>query len=199
MITVYVRRLGCFLAALLLGAAVGYGQGPGKYEVAAGYTFVDANAPPGQCGCFTMNGLSGQFAARLGHGFSLVGDLGADHQGNVDSSGQSLWLVNYLFGPRISYRKSKRVTPFAQFLLGGAHATGSLYGTAATSSSAATSGSAGGFAFSTGGGLDYNLTKHFAIRLFQLEYFNTRLPNSVNGFQNNLRLTAGVVFRFGKK
>ncbi len=196
MITAYFRRLGCCLAALLLGAALGYGQG---MEASAGYTYIRANAPPGQCGCFNMNGLSGEFAARLRYGFSIVGDIGADRQGDVDASGQSLWLVNYLVGPRISYRKSKRVTPFAQFLVGGAHATGTIYGTAATSSAPATSGSANGFAFSTGGGLDYNLTKHFAIRMFQLEYLNTRLPNTVNGFQNNLRITAGVVFRFGKK
>jgi len=199
MITVYCRRLGYCLAALLLGAAAGYGQGLGSGEASLGYTFLRANAPPGQCGCFNMNGLSGEFAAGLGHGFSVVADLGGDHQGNVTGSGQSLWVVNYLFGPRLSYRRSKRWTPFAQFLVGGARGSGTLFGTAATSSSAATSGSANGFALSTGGGLDFNATQHFAIRLFQLEYFNTRLPNSVNGVQNNLRWTAGVVFRFGKK
>lgn len=201
MITVDRRRPGYWLAALLLSAAAAYGQGLGSSEVSLGYTYLRANAPPGQCGCFNINGLSGEFATGLGHGFSLVADLGGDHQSNVNGSGQSLWLVNYLFGPRLSYRRSRRWTPFAQILVGGAHGSGTLYGAIVTSSSgtSSTSGSANGFALSTGGGLDWNATKHFSVRLFQLEYLNTRLPNSVNGIQNNLRFTAGAVFLFGKK
>jgi peptidoglycan-associated lipoprotein len=194
MITVYRRRLGYFLAALLLSAAAAHGQGLGGAEVSLGYSYMRANAPPGQCGCFNMNGLSGEFATGLGHGFSVVADLGGYHQGNVDSSGLSLWVVNYLFGPRLSYRRSKHWTPFAQFLVGGAHGSGTLYG-----SSTGASGSANGFALSTGGGLDWKATRHVSVRLFQVEYLNTRLPNSSNDVQNNLRITAGVVFHFGKK
>ena len=194
MITAYLRRLGYGLAALLLSAAAAYGQGLGGSEVSLGYTFVRANAPPGGCGCFNMNGLSGEFATGLGHGFSVVADLGGDHQSSVTGSGLSLWLVDYLFGPRLSYRRAKRWTPFAQFLVGGAHGSGTLFGT-----TAGTSGSANGFALSTGGGLDWNATRHVSVRLFQVEYLNTRLPNSSNDVQNNLRITAGVVFHFGKK
>jgi opacity protein-like surface antigen len=181
------------LAALLLSAAA-YGQGLGGAEVSLGYDYLRANAPPGQCGCFNMNGFSGEFATGVGHGFSVVADLGGYHQGNVNSSGQSLWVVNYLFGPRLSYRRSKHWTPFAQFLAGGAHGSGTLYGT-----TAGASGSANAFSLSAGGGLDWNATRHLSMRLFQVEYLNTRLPNASNNIQNNLRVTAGVVFRFGKK
>jgi hypothetical protein len=59
-------------------------------EASVGYSYVRANAPPGQCGCFGMNGFSGEFAAYLGHGSSAVADVGAYHQGNVVSSGQTL-------------------------------------------------------------------------------------------------------------
>jgi len=193
MITEYRRRLGYGLAALLLSAATAYGQGLGSTEVALGYGYVRANAPPGECGCFGMNGFGGEFALGLGHGFSVVADAGANHQGNVNSSGQSLWLVNYLFGPRLSHR-SKRWTPFAQFLVGGGHSSGTLYGAAT-----GVSGSANALSYSTGGGLDWNATRHVSVRLFQVEYLNTRLPNSGNSIQNNLRMTAGVVFHFGKK
>jgi peptidoglycan-associated lipoprotein len=181
------------LAALLLSAAA-YGQGLGGAEVSLGYDYLRANAPPGQCGCFSMNGFSGEFATGVGHGFSMVADVGGYHQGNVNSSGLSLWVVSYLFGPRLSYRRSKHWTPFAQFLAGGAHGSGTLYGT-----TAGASGSANAFSLSAGGGLDWNATRHLSMRLFQVEYLNTRLPNASNNIQNNLRVTAGVVFRFSKK
>jgi peptidoglycan-associated lipoprotein len=194
MITVYCRRLGYCLAALLLSAAAAQGQGLGGAEVSLGYNYMRANAPPGQCGCFNMNGLSGEFATGLGHGFSVVADVGGYHQGNVVSTGLSLWVVNYLFGPRLSYRRSKHWTPFAQFLVGGAHGSGTALG-----STLGVSGSSNGFAMSAGGGLDWKATRHVSVRLFQAEYLNTRLPNAVNNIQNNFRLTVGVVFHFGKK
>ena len=62
MTTVIRRRLGYCLAALLLSATAGYAQGLGSAEVALGYSYVRANAPPGTCGCFGMNGGSGAFA-----------------------------------------------------------------------------------------------------------------------------------------
>jgi outer membrane protein OmpA-like peptidoglycan-associated protein len=53
-----------------------------------------------------------------------------------------------------------------------------------------------------GGGLDITLTRHVALRLFQAEYAVTRFkdPTSSAGqtaWQNDLRLSAGLVWRFG--
>jgi len=48
--------------------------------------------------------------------------------------------------------------------------------------------------------LNVPLNDHIAIRPFQLEYLGTRLtPNNVSYMQNDLRYSAGVVFRFGSK
>jgi opacity protein-like surface antigen len=201
MFTVYRRVLGLCCAALLLSAAAAYGQKSGGSEVSFGYSYVRANAPPGECGCFNMNGVSGEFATGLGHGWSAVADLGVYRQHNIDGTGIPLWFGNYLFGPRLSYRHSPHWTPFAQFLVGGAHARSTMYGMTISSlgGTYTGSGAANGFALSAGGGLDWNATPHVAVRVFQIEYLNTRLPNSVNDTQNNLRLTFGVVYRFGKK
>jgi opacity protein-like surface antigen len=203
MITAIRRGLGPLLAALMLCSAAARGQSASPVEVSLGYSYLRANAPPGQCGCFNMNGGSGGLAAYLGHGFSAVADVGGYFQSNVVNSGLNLTMETFLFGPRYSYRHSKKWTPFAQFLAGGAHGSGTLYGTSTTATSSNTSagftsGSANSFAFSAGGGLDLKASRNVSIRVFQAEYLMTRLPNAVNDYQNDLRLTFGVVLHFGK-
>jgi hypothetical protein len=48
-----------------------------------------------------------------------------------------------------------------------------------------------------GGGLDVNVSRHIAIRAAQADWLYTQFPNGVDNRQNNLRITAGIVFRFG--
>ena len=179
--------------ALLLSVAGAYGQGASPVEIALGYSYVHSNAPVAGCGCFNMNGGIGGFAASLGHGFSAVAEAGGYFQNNVDNSGRSLQVETLLFGPRYSSAHWKRWTPFAQALFGGALGSGTLYGPNAT-----TSGSASGFALSAGGGLDFNVSQHMSVRIFQADYLMTRLPNFINNYQNNFRISAGVVFHIGR-
>jgi outer membrane immunogenic protein len=185
-------KLGPWLAALLFCAAAAHGQRVSPIDVSLGYSYVRANAPPAQCGCFNMNGGSGAFAVSLDHGFSAVADVGGYYHNNVVGAQRSLTLVTYLFGPRYSLHRWDQWTPFAQVMAGGAHGSGTLYG------SATTSGSANGFSMSAGGGLDWNASRKVSVRLFQAEYLMTRLPNHANDNQNDLRLTFGVVLHFGK-
>jgi hypothetical protein len=58
-----------------------------------------------------------------------------------------------------------------------------------------------------GGGLDYNFSKHISIKPIEVECVMTQfdsanLGGSTKGFgdhQNDLRYSAGVVFKFGEK
>jgi hypothetical protein len=43
------------------------------------------------------------------------------------------------------------------------------------------------------------LTRHWAVRAAQVDYFLTRFSNGVNDHQNNLRFSAGVVYQFGAR
>jgi outer membrane protein OmpA-like peptidoglycan-associated protein len=112
-------------------------------------------------------------------------------------------VFTVMFGPRVSFRDHGRFTPFLQVLGGVAHAddvtldgcTAPIY--ACTPLQVQTA-----FTLTAGGGLDYRLNHRLALRLFQAEYLLTRFrdPTSVtgaDGWQNNMRLSAGVVFRFG--
>lgn len=81
--------------------------------------------------------------------------------------------------------------PFVQILIGGVHGFDSLFpdpnGTVPNPDA---------FAYAAGGGLNVNLSPHFAIRAGQADYFQTHLPNDTNDRENHLRLSAGIVFRF---
>jgi outer membrane protein OmpA-like peptidoglycan-associated protein len=166
-------------------------QYPSRFNVAGGYNFIDANAPPGSCQCFTMNGafVSGDF--NLNQWLGVAGEITAGHATNISSLGQNLTLMTFLAGPRVSWRHG-RFTPFAEFLLGGVRGTGSYFPTATSSSS-----SASGFSYSTGGGLDVRLTERFGIRAFDFQFLRTDLPNGKGDAENQLQVSTGVVFHFG--
>ena len=160
-------------------------------EAGAGYNYVRSNAPPSGCGCFSLNGGSGWVAYNFNSAFGAVAEVAGQHASNINSTGTDLTLTSYLFGPRYTYRKHPRLTPFAQALFGGAHANGAL--------AAGSSSTANAFALATGGGLDFSLRPRLALRLIQADYFYTRFTNGINDHQNNLRISAGVVFRWGTK
>jgi outer membrane immunogenic protein len=161
-------------------------------EVAVAYNYIHSNAPPGGCGCFSFNGGSASAAWHFNSRFALVADFAAAHANNYNASTFSPTLTSYLFGPRYTYQVAQgRFIPFAQVLIGGAHISSGYFPTSVSSTS-----SANAFALTAGGGLDIALVKHIALRAAQLEYFYTRFPNGVNEHQNNLRISAGIVFHF---
>ena len=158
-------------------------------ELALTYDWMRANAPVGGCGCFALNGGGASLAWPLSPRIALAAEVGATR-----ASGQDLTLAIYTAGPRFRFltpeREShNRLAPYAQLLLGGSHASGTLAGTAGQSSNA--------FAFRAGGGLDVPLNGVLTLRAFQADYLFTRFPNQVNDRQNIVQLGAGLVFRFG--
>ena len=161
-------------------------------ELAITYTYLHANAPPGGCACFSMNGGGVSFAYPVSHSFSVVTEAGAVTAGNVNSTGLDLTLSNYLAGGRYSLRHFSRFTPFGQILLGAAHASGDL------APDQLGIGSSTAFAMAAGGGLDLSLTHHVAVRLFQTDYLLTLFSNRVNDRQNIFRFSTGIVTHFGK-
>ncbi len=187
-----MQRLVSFTALVILASAlVAHAQETPKAEVFGGYSYLRANQVSAAGCCFNMNGGIGSVAIHSNSWLSWVGEVGGYKNGNVHSTSTDLTLVSYLFGPRLSYSKT-RIMPFAQALVGGAHAGGSLYTTAGLSSS-------NGFAVSTGGGLDIKVSRLLALRLIQADYLFTKLQNGTNDRENNLRLSAGIVLRFGGK
>ena len=169
-------------------------QGIPRAEVAVDYSYMRANATPGQCGCFSLDGGSAEAALRVYRNFSVVADITGDHAGTTSISGQALSLLSYTGGPRFSYPLQRypraRITPFAQGLVGVVHGFDAPF----PNSSGTLSSSANALAVLVGGGIDIAVSHKFAIRAFQIDYGLNHLPNNANNSENLLRVSAGVVF-----
>jgi outer membrane protein OmpA-like peptidoglycan-associated protein len=147
-----------------------------KAEVFAGYSYVRVN--PEGSPSVNMNGFDFSVAGNVNQWFGLVADLGYYRSHGY---APSVDAFSYLFGPRFSYRKNEKVTPFFQTLFGGVDAGPNGQ-------------KENNFAMTVGGGVDINVHRNIALRPFQLEYLMIRSSGMT---LNNLRFATGVVFRFG--
>jgi len=185
-----------FFAALLAGAPA-HAQDAPKIDLFGGYSYVHANVVITGTG-INLNGGSASVAYNVNHWFGVAFDFGGYMQGNVANSGASLTFETFLAGPRFSLRTRSKLTPFVQVLLGGGHAGGTVY-TSPLGSALAPLGTSNAFAFTAGGGLDLKVSSAISLRLFQADYMYTQFSNANNNRQNNLRLSAGIVFNFGRR
>src|ERR1700676_1279159 len=187
-------------AVFALGAAqAAPAQDTPKVEVFGGYSYLRADIVTSGTQV-SLNGASGSLAYNLSHWLAVVGDVGVYHQGSVTGSRFSLTLSSYQVGPRLSLRKHKHLVPFGQVLLGAGHAGGTLY-TSAIGTGVTPLGANNAFLLTAGGGVDWKLNHRIGIRLVQAEYLYSQFLNgSGNGDQqNNVRLSAGVVFSFSRR
>jgi outer membrane immunogenic protein len=99
-------------------------------------------------------------------------------------------MYTYLAGPRLALRKNDRLKPFTQTLAGGGRLN---------ASSSLVSAGENSFVLAIGGGLDYTIRHRLAIRVIEADYFLTRFahPDGSSASQNNVRISAGLIFRFG--
>jgi len=164
-------------------------------ELALTYMYIRSNAPPAGCGCFSMNGGSGSFAWPMGTGrFALVGSVTDTTAQNLLGSGQVLNLSVYAGGVRYKPFHRGPGQPFGQALLGVAHSSGALV----KGQYSVTTNANAALATQVGGGVDLRLSRHFALRLAEVNYLLTTFNNATNDRQNSLGLNTGIVFRFGQ-
>src|SRR3954469_12332317 len=110
--------------SLLFVAAVSAQDSP-KADLFLGYSFIRANAAR-NIPAFTANGGIGTFAWNFNDIFGLEAEFGGHHNGNISNIEFDTTTMTYLFGPRLSYGRSKRVDPYVHILFGGMHFTTSV-------------------------------------------------------------------------
>jgi hypothetical protein len=186
-------RLSALIAGLVLvSAGTAHSQYAAAHlpqvDLAGTYSFIQANSA-NFGGRFNLNGGSVSLAHSVNDRFAFIADVGVYHFPVLPLKTNSA-MYTYLFGPRILSRKSDRAGPFAQILLGGGRLNASSGGIKAGENA---------FAIAIGGGLDVPFRSHFTIRVVEADYLLTRFANGsgVSAMQDNFRVSAGLVYRFG--
>jgi hypothetical protein len=212
-----MKYLGLSLViALLLFASTAFAQ---KAEVYGDYTYMQYNPTVTGLQSRALNGAGGGIQYNFGKYFGIKGDfqgyMSTEWTLNVTSplttpSGgiipvgtykSNSTMFTYLFGPVIRV-PAKRVTVFGEVLFGGSNTNlyGRLYNQAIVGgASNEVSGTQHPFTIALGGGLDFNVNKHVAFRLGEMDYVLTRYTNPFTDTnnQNNFRYLGGMVFRWG--
>lgn len=199
---------------LLLGAALSTGlvaqaqQQPvpaRTVDVDAAITYVGERAKIASvdCGCFWLNGGSGDFAMTFFHGLGVAANLTGVHASNI-GTGIDLDKVMFAVGPRYTYSpaawskhhlgKDRGIALFGESLFGGVHGFNTVF-----PSSTGTQGAASSFAMQLGGGVDLRLPRHIGVRAVEVDYVRSTLPNNGGNLQNDLRIAGGISFHFSPK
>jgi len=179
------------VAVILCMAIPAAAQERNSTEVFLGYSYMRGNPSTSGADGFNLNGGSGSIAYYPKRWLGLAADFGGYHVGQIGSTSVDSTLSTYLFGPRVRLPGTSRLRPFAQVLVGGAHATGS--------SAFAGAGTHNSFAMAVGGGVDVPVIRHIGLRLIEVNYLPTWFPETVGGgrlVQQNIRVSTGVRFRF---
>ncbi|MBI3662612.1 MAG: outer membrane beta-barrel protein [Acidobacteria bacterium] len=174
-----------------------------KAEIFGGYSFSSLETGNG-LKRLSLNGWNASVAGNVNRFLGFVGDFSGQY-GSQSSVKHN--VHTFLFGPRFSYRKNRKVTLFVHALFGAlrAHKDSSLSGQAQNKTV---------FGLALGGGLDVRATNSIAFRALQADYLLSRFDESAGivcvqsvlppcagtlpGTQHNFRFSAGIVFRFGK-
>lgn len=160
---------------------------PNRLDLSVNYVADIANAQPGACGCFAMQGGGTEDAYYFRPSLAVVADVSVVYTSHVTGTNAALGLATFMAGPRYALRTKRRYVPYAQGLIGGVEGFDAIF-------PGQTSTSAQSLAFSVGGGVEIKYHRRISIRAIEAGYLNTRLPNNVNDTQNHFRLSAGVVF-----
>lgn len=193
----HLCRFAAFLGALL--ASCGFANSAcaqqataavPQFEVGGAYSYLRANGDNSN-GAFNVNGGSASLAYNFTDRFSAIAEFDGSHFSGLPN-GVSSTMYTYLFGPRYSFRKGARWSPFAHALLG--------VGRLDASSSGVDAGE-NGLAMAVGGGVDLHLRSRFSIRLIEADYLFTNFYSvaGTSETQNNLRVSTGIVFRFDNR
>ena len=159
-------------------------------ELFGGYAFARLD---GGGGTWTnLNGALGSFGWNVKPWLQIVADTSYDV---VTVSGTKTVLWGNHYGPRLFFGRVRNrwgITPFVEGFVGGSRADVTVSGTASYSTSV------NSISYKVGGGLDLKPSRHFEIRLLDVDYYRTSFGTNVH--QNNYWASAGIVIRlFGGK
>ena len=177
-----VRKVALLLALITTGSLLAVAQqSPSKLDVLGGYSYFNGSTS-GVTDRYSLNGWNAQGTYNLNRWLGATADFGGYY-----GSPFSLSTNNYsfLFGPTVSMHTA-HFTPFAHALFGVDRDHQSLLGGSVSDTA---------FAMAIGGGLDIPVKGKVSVRAAQVDWLRS---DHFSTGQNNLRVSTGVVFRFGE-
>jgi hypothetical protein len=190
-----VSRLSISIAAVLLAlsasALVAQNATDPKIDLALTYTAErTTKANTGQN--VWLQGGSLQLGTDIYRGFGLAADFTGLHTSSIGSSGVPFSEFTATFGPRYRWHGGHKVSVYGQALAG----EGDAFNTVLPGQTAAQTGT-NSLAVKIGGGVDYSLSKRFAVRAVDASWVRTQFANTTDNLQNDFRIGAGLVVKFG--
>lgn len=152
-------------------------------EVFGGYSHLRFESQPlGFSDQLNLDGWNVELSLPdLYEGLGVAADVSGHYTGEMEE-------YNFMIGPQYVYRW-KSLRPFGHALFGKARDRIRNPGSTDLGPSSL------GKAIALGGGLDLQLNQRFLVRAVQADYLTTSV---FGGTQHNLRLSTGLIFRFGK-
>jgi hypothetical protein len=173
-----MQKLGSLLALVLFFSVAAAAQQTPRVELFGGYSYLSADLNDTN---FNLNGFHISAAENLNRWVGGVLDF-STHYGT--RAGLNVNTQSIMYGPRLSYRKSKVVTPSAHALFGAVRGSAGFDGISKPDTH---------FGMALGGEIDVRINDRVAFRVFQADYLRTRF---VGLRQDNIRVSTGIVFRF---
>lgn len=183
-----MRKLLTLSSVLLFLTLVAVPKAYSQIELYGGYSHLSLNSTPSNIGS-SSNGWEGGAYLHLLGPFGFEADY-SNHYGvspKLPANGGRYYVpgLTQLYGPRFTLALP-RIHPFVHALLGTVH------GKAELSSGIVTEDAVG---LDFGGGINVRATRHVWLRLIQVDYLRAQFTNNA---QNDTRISAGLVFRFGE-
>lgn len=192
-----MRKLLTCGSVLLFLAVIPVPKAYSQVELFGGYSHLQLNGAPPNIGS-SSNGLAGGAYLHLLGPWGIEADY-SNHYGvspNSFSSGYFVPRFTELYGPRFTL-SLPRVHPYVHALFGTVHGETAEppIGAACTPLGCPSPKlSENAFGMALGGGLNVKATGRIWVRLIQVDYLRAQFTNNA---QNDTRISAGVVFRFG--
>ena len=173
-----MQKAGLLFALVLFFSVAAAAQETPKVEVFGGYSNLFANLNNSS---YNLNGVHVSAAENVNSWFGGVLDF-STHFGS--NAGYNVNTESIMYGPRIAYRKSPAITPSVHALFGAVRGSRYFDGISVANYR---------FAVGLGVEIDVRINDKVALRLVQADYIPTHF---LDLRQDNIRISAGFVFRF---
>ena len=187
------RRFWYFIFLLLLssaGTAFAQARSGERIDIPVGlrFTALEANAPPGTCGCFWLQGGAVDAAVPLLARLSAEVEIAGVTVHRVPASDRGLSEVTLLAGPRYTVPMG-RASVSAHALFGAVRGFDADFVVGSNRADTSTN-----FAMALGVAPEFRLSRRLSLRAAEIDYVQTNLPNGAGDRQRSIRIGAGIVF-----